>query len=339
MSSSGIAVANTYPLNPGDTIIGDIEMVSGNGLQRPVDVARRNGLGHSELRLINPTLDLWLPGNPEEIVLPKEFVLPMAPPKGIVLNVPEMRLYYFRTDKHTGATEVMTYPIGIGREGWNTPYTTTKVASKVKDPTWYPPESIRAEHAAQGDPLPKRVGPGPDNPMGAYAIRLALPMYAIHGTNKPWGVGMRVSHGCIRLYPEHIEELFHVVPVGTPVNIVNQPYKIGLRGNRIYLEAHPSLDEDLEHFNDNLTSVVKSLVAITEEGGYHVDWDLARQIIQQARGVPVEIGYLKPPAGPASLTAATGTATPAESRANAPQQPAAAGMELKLDPRLPLSSR
>ena len=170
----GLATAITFPLKTGDSIVGELETTSGIGDERPVDVARRRGLGHAELKLVNPSLDLWLPGNSEEFILPMEFVLPNAPHKGIVLNVPEMRLYYYRTDKHTGATEVMTYPIGIGREGWNTPYTTTRVASKVKDPIWYPPETIRAEHAAAGDPLPKRVGPGPDNPMGPYAIRLKI---------------------------------------------------------------------------------------------------------------------------------------------------------------------
>ncbi len=331
-----VATAVTFPLKAGDSLVGDMETVMGVGDERPVDVARRRGLGHAELKLINPSLDLWLPGNPAEFILPMEFVLPNVPHKGIVLNVPEMRLYYFRVDKITGATDVMTFPIGIGREGWNTPYATTRVASKVKDPIWYPPETIRAEHAAEGDPLPTRVGPGPDNPMGPYAIRLALPMYAIHGTNKPWGVGMRVSHGCIRLYNEHIEELFNAVPVGTPVAIVNQPYKVGVRGGRIYLEAHPSLDEDQEHFNDNMTSVVKALVALTEEGGYKVDWELARQIIQQARGVPVAIGALRSPAPPATMAAAA-VLPPARSAPVAPAK--ATGVNLKLDPRLPLNPR
>jgi len=344
----GVATAITFPLKAGDTIVGDIETVSAIGDERPVDVARRMGLGHAELQLVNPSLDVWLPGNREEIILPMEFVLPNAPHKGIVLNVPEMRLYYYRVDKKTGVTDVMTYPIGIGREGWNTPYGTTRVASKVKDPIWYPPETIRAEHAAEGDPLPERVGPGPDNPMGPYAIRLALPTYAIHGTNKPWGVGMRVSHGCIRLYNEQIEELFNAVSVGTPVTIVNQPYKVGIRGDRIYLEAHPSLDEEKEHFNDNMTSVVKALVAMTEEGGYQVDWELARQIIQQARGVPIAIGTLKTPSEPVPMTAAV-TLSPLPAPRTTAAMPApkqvpltpsvSTGLNLKLDPQLPRNSR
>ncbi len=330
------ALAFTFPLNPGDTVIGQIESDYSVGKETPVDVARRRGLGHAELKLINPSLDVWLPGNKQEITLPTEFVLPNAPHKGIVLNVPEMRLYYFILDKRSGTTNVMTFPVGIGREGWNTPYATTRVASKVKDPAWYPPESIRAEHAAQGDPLPKRVPPGPDNPMGTRAIKLGLPLYSIHGTNKPWGVGMRVSHGCIRLYNEHVEELFNAVPVGTPVTIVNQPYKVGVRGDRIYLEVHPSLQEDQEHFSDNMTSIVKALVGMTEEGGYQVDWDLARQIMQQARGVPVQIGKLKSDGEPTILTA---EAAPTPMLA-APVQPvSSAGVNLKLDARLPRTAR
>lgn len=336
------ASANSLPLRPGDTVIGSLENVHINGDQRPVDVARQRGLGHAELTLINPSLDVWLPSNKDEFVLPLEFVLPNAPHKGIVLNIPEMRLYYFRTDKTTGASEVITYPVGIGRDGVGTPHALTRVASKAKDPIWIPPESIRAEHAAAGDPLPARVGPGPDNPMGTHALRLALPMYALHGTNKPWGVGMRVSHGCIRLYNEHIAQLFDMVPVGTPVNIVNQPYKVGVRAGRIYLEAHPSLDEDQEHFNDNMTSVVKALVAMTDEGGYKVDWELARQIIQQARGVPVEIGYLKA-AAPAAVTAAAepvpAARIPRTKPAIAPVPARGGGMNLKLDARLPHDSR
>lgn len=338
LAFAATAQANVYPLPAGDTLIGALETVHGQGDERPVEIARRRGLGHAELTLINPTLDVWLPGNKDEIVLPLEFVLPNAPHKGIVLNIPEMRLYYYRPNRDTGAMEVITYPVGIGREGVGTPHQLTRVASKARDPVWIPPDSIRAEHAAMGDILPARVGPGPDNPMGTHALRLALPMYAIHGTNKPWGVGMRVSHGCIRLYNEHIAELFEIVPVGTPVNIVNQPYKVGVRAGRIYLEAHPSLDEDQEHFNDNMTSVVKALVAMTEEGGYQVDWELARQIIQQARGIPVEIGRIKTPT---TLATATGHAAPAPAAVLPARAPAAAdaAVNLKLDPRLSQDSR
>ena len=147
-----------------------------------------------------------------------------------------------------------------------------------------------------GEPLPARIGPGPDNPLGDYAMRLGLASYLIHGTNKPFGVGMRVSHGCIRLYPEDIEELFKQVSLGTRVQIINQPYKVGLFENRFYLEAHPYLEEDSDQFEENLTSVVKMIVGLTNDQKYDINWDLAKEVIRDARGIPVEIGKLRMPA-------------------------------------------
>lgn len=320
------AGAKSFPLaSADDSVIGRIRTVFPEPEDTLLDVARRNGLGYGEIKLVNPVLDTWKPESGEEILLPTEFVLPAAPRTGIVLNIPEMRLYFFRKPTAPGEREVMTFPIGIGREGWSTPYVRTKVAQKQEKPSWYPPESIRREHAEKGDPLPKRVGPGPDNPLGEYAMRLGLPQYLIHGTNRPWGVGMRVSHGCIRLYPEDIEQLFRLVTLGTPVEIVNQPYKVGQRNGRMFLEAHPSLDEDAEHFNDDLTSVVKLIVQMTEDRSYDVDWDLAKQVIQQARGVPIEIGRI----GATKVPVVAGTGFPARSRSEA------RGIELRLDSSLP----
>ena len=298
----GHASAEVYPIqSKDDSVIGELVAVTAAGEETLPDIARRNGFGYNEIKLINPGIDTWLPGMEEEIILPGEFILPAAPHDGIVLNIPEMRLYYFPPHKGGSAREVVTYPIGIGREGWMTPYVSTRVGRKDKNPIWYPPDSIRDEHAAEGDPLPKIVRPGPDNPMGAYAMRLTLPLYSIHGTNKPWGVGMRVSHGCIRLYPEDIEELFQQVKPGTPVHIVNQPYKIGRRGDRLYLEAHPYLEEDEELFAGNLTSVVKMIVGVTGEQAYEVDWNRAKQVINDPAGIPIEIGRIR--AAPAAILA------------------------------------
>ena len=273
-----------------DSVVGRLETALPEKGDTLLDVGRRNGMGYYDMKHVNPTIDTWLPALDAEIIIPKSFVLPDSPKEGIVLNIPEMRLYYYPRAKGGIAAEVLTFPIGIGREGWNTPYMTTRIASKQANPSWHPPESIRKEHAAEGDPLPKRVPPGPDNPLGAFAMRLGNPQYLLHGTNKPWGVGMRVSHGCIRMYPEDIEFMFRQVPVGTPVRIVNQPYKVGRRGDRIYIEAHPALDEDQDHYDDNLTSVVRRIVAMTEEQSYQVDWELARQVIRDGRGVPIEVG-------------------------------------------------
>ena len=136
----------------------------------------------------------------------------------------------------------MTFPVGIGRMDWSTPLGVTRVKIKIADPAWYPPASIRDEHTSDGNPLPDKIAPGPDNPLGQYALQLALPGYLIHGTNRPYGVGMRVSHGCVRLYPEDISRLFDAVSVGTPVRIINQPYKAGWYHGVLYFEAHPPLE-------------------------------------------------------------------------------------------------
>ena len=302
-----------------DTVVGQLETTLAEKGDTLLDVGRRNGMGFYDMKSVNPTVDTWLPPLDTEIILPKAFVLPDTPRQGIVLNIPEMRLFYYRPDRKTGAMEVLTFPIGIGREGWNTPYITTRIASKQANPSWYPPETIRKEHAAEGHPLPKRVPPGPDNPLGDFAMRLGVPQYLIHGTNKPWGVGMRVSHGCIRMYPEDISFLFHDVPIGTPVRIVNQPYKVGRRDDRIYLEAHPALDEDADRYDDNLTSVVRMIVSMTEEESYRVDWDLARQVIRDRRGVPIEIGRFLPRAHDDSETRTADRRT---------------GIDLRIDSRL-----
>jgi len=244
---STAAGAEVYQLaSENDSVVGEIRRTWASSEDTLLDIARANGLGYHEIKRVNPTLDTWLPSTEKEVILPSRYVLPMAGREGIILNIPEMRLYYFPEKKTGDATTVVTYPLGIGRQGWQTPYINTRIIEKRNHPAWHPPESIRKEHEAMGDPLPRRVGPGPDNPLGDYAMRLGLPDYLIHGTNKPFGIGMRVSHGCIRLYPEDIEALFQQVQLRTPVQIINQPYKVGRLRDKIYLEAHPFLEEDAE---------------------------------------------------------------------------------------------
>lgn len=285
------AAAEVYELaNKGDSVIGEMQTTRVVSEDTLLDIARAHGLGYQDIKRVNPTVDTWLPGTNQEVILPSKYVLPMTSHDGIVLNIPEMRLYYFPKNKPGESSKVITYPLGIGRQGWQTPYIDTRIIEKKKHPSWHPPESIRAEHEALGDPLPKRIGPGPDNPLGDYAMRLGLPDYLIHGTNKPFGVGMRVSHGCIRLYPEDIEELFQLVELKTPVHIVNQPYKVGRLNDKIYLEAHPFLEEDSEQFRDNLTSVVKMIVKLTDKDDYKIEWELAKQVIKEMSGVPIVIG-------------------------------------------------
>lgn len=249
-----------------------------------IKLARQYNLGYEELVQANPSVDPWLPGEGTEIVLPTHFVLPKVPRQGIVINLPELRLYYY-PDGESG--RVITHPISIGRMEWGTPLGRSEIVSKTLNPTWYPPESIRQEHAADNRPLPKVVPPGPDNPLGKHALRLSLPGYLIHGTNKPSGLGMRVTHGCIRMFPEDIEALFENVPVGTPVRIVNQPYKIGWTNDGFYLEAHPPLDEESVNDSWTMTELTRAFVVATEEGqGKSFSWDLAEAVALRSLGVP-----------------------------------------------------
>ena len=288
---------------PDDSLVGAMGKVHASYEDTLPDIARANGLGHLEIKLANPGVDTWLPGEGKEIVVPTLFVLPYASRDGIILNIPEMRLYYFPPNDTDQALEVITHPVGIGRQGWSTPYIDTRIIQKKTRPSWYPPESIRKEHAEKGDPLPRRVPPGPKNPLGNYALRLGMPEYLIHGTNRPYGIGLRVSHGCIRMYPEDIKSLYGQVNLRTPVHIVNQPYKVGKYKDKLYLEAHPYLVEDTEHFSENLTRVVEMLIKVTGDSVYQVDWGLARAVITEGNGIPVEIGQITAVEVPENLTA------------------------------------
>lgn len=258
------------------------------------DLARAYDQGYTEMRRANPGIDPWLPGEDTEIVVPSRYVLPDMKRRGIVINVPEMRLYYFpKVGSKDTKRQVVTHPISIGRQQWNTPHGATKIVAKVKDPNWYPPESIREEHAAEGDILPKIVPAGPDNPLGAYSLRLGLPGYLIHGTNKPYGIGMRVTHGCIRMYPKDVESIFDQVRVGTDVFIVNQPFKVGISRGGIYLEVHPHLDEDNEIFRDEFTHVVNLILEKTGQAPAKLSWQTLTTTLQEKTGLPVLIGTLE----------------------------------------------
>lgn len=291
-----LAGAASFDLPPdGGSVVGSIQVITARHEDTLVAIARRYNLGFNELRLANPDVDPWLPGEGTPVVLPTQFVLPEAPRKGIVINVPEMRLYYYRKPAGKEPPKVITYPISIGRQDWKTPLGLARVLRKDKDPTWYPPKSIRAEHAARNDPLEAVVPPGPDNPLGAYALRLSMAGYLIHGTNKPAGIGMQVTHGCIRLFPEDIEELYQEVPVGTPVRIVNQPYKTGWRAGALFLEVHPPLEDKGTDRPVDLTPVVKRLIAVTsKQPETRLDWAKASSLAAAPTGIPDSISLMAP---------------------------------------------
>ena len=272
-------------------LIGEVSLATTVYADTLSDLARAYDQGYKEMRLANPSIDPWIPGEGAEIVVPNLYVIPSAPREGIVINVPEMRLYFFK-NKRAG-TEVLTFPVSIGRQDWVTPHGETKIVSKVKDPSWYPPASIREEHAAAGDPLPAIVPPGPDNPLGAHALRLSVPGYLIHGTNKPYGIGMRVTHGCVRMYPKDVAQVYAGVRVGTPVYIVNQPYKVGVAHGRIYLEVHPHLDEDKDVFNEQYSHVVKLILDRVKDYKVRLVWADIRRAIERKDGIPLAVGRLQ----------------------------------------------
>jgi L,D-transpeptidase ErfK/SrfK len=285
--------AETFRLpDNGDTVVGDVNLTSVVGKNMVLDLAMTYDQGYEEMRLANPQLDMFAPGDGAEVLIPSQYVLPAATPDGIVINVPEMRLYYFPRAKPKEPKVVITHPISIGREDWVTPHGTTKVTAKIKDPVWVPPESIRKEHMTWGDVLPKVVPAGPDNPMGQFAIKLGLPGYFIHGTDeqKSYGIGMRVTHGCIRMYPKDIESLFMQIPVGTPVQIINQPLKVGRLKGSLYLEAHPHLLEDPAIRDDHYAKVVNLLIAAIGQARSEVDWAEIRSAVGDRNGIPVSIG-------------------------------------------------
>ena len=252
------------------------------------DIARRYDLGYEEIIAANPGMDPWLPGEGAQVVLPTQFVLPDTPREGLVLNLAAMRLFYYPRPGADEPPRVITHPIGIGREGWRTPLGVSRITEKIVQPTWTVPASVRREHASKGDPLPPVVPPGPDNPLGDFAMRLSIPSYLIHGTNQPWGVGLRVSHGCVRLYPEDIARLFPEVPKGTRVTIVNQPYVAGWRNGQLYLEAHQPLAEDAKRWGTSLKPMEQAVTAKAAAPDV-VNWDKARKVAHEALGIPIPV--------------------------------------------------
>lgn len=282
------ALAADYPLEPGQQVVGSLSSVTAVYEDTLADLADTYGFGFLEMQAANPGVDAWLPGAGTTIRLPGQHILPDAPRNGIVINLPEYRLYHYPDD----GSRVSTWPVGIGREGWSSPIGETRVARKEANPSWYPPKSIREEHAAAGDPLPAVVPPGPDNPMGPFKMNLAMSGYVIHGTNKSFGIGMRVSHGCFRMNNRDVTELFPQVPVGTPVTIVNQPYKLGVLDDKLYLEVHTPLDEHgFPSSLDKLAAIQELLQARGElVDGYRLDWQKIRDMVFAEEGVAGVIG-------------------------------------------------
>jgi L,D-transpeptidase ErfK/SrfK len=278
---------NNFVLSENDSVIGQIAAVHSRKGETLPDIARHFGLGFNEIMHANKKLKIWQLTEASKVILPLEFILPNAPHEGVVINVANMRLFYFPTDSNTRSPKsVFSFPLGIGKEGWSTPLGETRIIRKTKAPKWHVPFSIREEHALKGDPLPAVIQAGPDNPLGAYAMHLGFPGYLIHGTNKPYGVGLRVSHGCVRMYPENIETLFSQASVGTKVTIVNQPYLIGWRDKMLFLEVHSSVDEHSKNIKQLKKQLLNKFKQKSETAGTTIDWDKVKKILAMSTGIP-----------------------------------------------------
>jgi len=283
--------AATYPLPPpGESLVGQLQEAQVRPGETLLDIARRYDVGLVELEDANPGVDPWLPAAGRRVVIPSQYLLPDGPQRGIVVNLPELRLYYYPPAARDQPREVMTYPLGIGSEGRAIPVAETRIVGKEIDPPWVVPESILAEHVADGDPLPKVVPPGPDNPLGRYALRLGLAgSFLIHSTNHPYSVGMRISHGCLRMYPEDVAKLFGKVAVGTAVRIIDAPYKAGWQGDVLYMEAHPPLAESRPADEVDLTPMVSVVSKVANRPLSDGAWHKALRIASSGSGIPTPL--------------------------------------------------
>jgi L,D-transpeptidase ErfK/SrfK len=283
--------ANRFVLeSPGQSVVGVPQVVFASSDDTLPDFARAYGLGYDELIAANPGVDPWLPGENTPVLLPTQFVLPDVPREGIVLNLASKRLFYFPQVAEGQPAVVMTFPIGVGRVGWETPLGMTTVTAKAKDPHWYVPLSVRQEHAELGDPLPSVIPPGPENPLGHRVLKLDMPGYLIHGTNQPYGVGMRVSHGCVRLYPENIEYLYELVDIGETVTIINEPFLMGQLDGETYFESHTPLEDDTVAADERLQLLLEKWNGETEFGLSERELQQAHSIAAVAKGVPSRLG-------------------------------------------------
>lgn len=271
----------------GDNIIGRVQTLESKRGDTLRKIGRRYDIGSAEMKDANPELELDTSLKVgTQVVIPQRFILPGHTRKGIVVNISELRMYYF-LDKD----RVLTAPIGIGRVGWKTPIGTTKIIQKKYKPSWRPPVAVREEERKKGNILPDVMPPGPNNPLGDYMMRLGWYSYLIHSTNRPAGVGQRVTSGCILMYPEDIEKIFPLVPLGTQVTIVDEPIKIGHQGKKFFIEVHKPLEERGQYNEKDTIDLIEKLTKLVDNTPVHVRWKRALKAIKRESGIPVVVGY------------------------------------------------
>jgi L,D-transpeptidase ErfK/SrfK len=278
--------SHRFDLRPDQEMVGTLAVLDTQPNDTLSDIARHYGLGFNDITIANKGIKPWTPQPGSRVILPLQFIVPDAPRKDIVLNLANMRLFYYpKKEPNT----LYTYPVGIGRQGWSSPIGATTIVEKQANPVWHVPPSIQREHAEKGDMLPAAVRAGPDNPLGYYAMRLGFPSYLIHGTNKPYGIGMQISHGCIQLYPEDIETLFGKVAVGAKVRIVHQPYLAAWQQDQLYVEAHEPLDKWAAGKTKLKKQFLNKLKSLAAEKQADVDWEKVEQVILRAEGIPTPV--------------------------------------------------
>jgi L,D-transpeptidase ErfK/SrfK len=279
--------ASVFLVAPGQTAVGTLGVYVTQPGDNLLDLARRYDLGYTQLITANHGIDPWSPGPGRRVLLPARYLLPQGPRRGIIVNLAQQRLFYFLPD----GKSVETYPIGTGVQGWPTPVSTTRIVKKEAHPAWFPPISIRQERPG----LVRMVPPGPDNPLGDFALRLGWPGYLIHGTNKPDGIGRNVSHGCIQLYPEDIERIFHEVPVGTPVRVIDEEVQSAWIEDDLYVAVYPSKEQIDELDTDvPMTPVLPSDLRerVADAAGDRldrVDWHMVDEAGRNRTGIPVRV--------------------------------------------------
>jgi L,D-transpeptidase ErfK/SrfK len=292
-AASGPCAATTYDFtDPAQRVFGEDQRVQTVYEDTLYDMARHFSLGSDELIRVNPGMDPWIPGADKTVFIPGRHILPPGPHVGVVVNIAEHRLYYYPKPKKHQPQQVISYPVSIGKMDWRTPLGVTQVIARQKNPWWIPTASVRAEHAKDGDILPARVPPGPDNPLGDRALRLAAGhgTYLIHGTNNPIAVGLAVTHGCIRMYPEDIEALYELIPVGTQVTIVNEPVKVAWVDGELLLEAHPPVDAQGQSYEPDVDKFSELLREAVGDSSVAIHWDYAREVLARADGVLATVG-------------------------------------------------
>ena len=253
-----------------------------------VDLARQYNLGFNEIIRANPNVDKWLPGEGTIIKIPTQHIIPKGfSKKGITINLSEFRGYLIKDN------QLITFPVGLGRMDWKTPLGISTIDLKLEKPAWYPPKSVRDEYKNQGKFLPAEVLPGPDNPLGELAMRISIPGgYFIHGTNRPDGVGMEISHGCIRLFPEDIDYIFQLTDIGTEVILLDQPIKTARIQNDIYLQVHPSYSKEHDYSLEKIRIQIELLIN-NQDGLIQINWDSVENLLKAQNGLATKVTVSK----------------------------------------------